>query len=89
MKKFKILMPCYNDWSSVFKLLNNIDTEISKIDGEFSVVIVNDGSNEKMSNIKPSYKNIKKVEIINMKINQGHTRSNATGLKYLSKKETR
>ena len=87
MKKFKILMPCYNDWSSVFKLLNNIDTEISKIDGEFSVVIVNDGSNEKMSNIKPSYKNIKKVEIINMKINQGHTRSNATGLKYLSKKE--
>ena len=39
MKKFKILMPCYNDWSSVFKLLNNIDTEISKIDGEFSMAM--------------------------------------------------
>ena len=24
MKKFKILIPCYNDWQSLFKLLNNI-----------------------------------------------------------------
>jgi len=87
MKKFIILMPCYNDWSSVFKLLDNIDREISTVDGVYSVIIINDGSNEKMSNAKLSYKNFEKVEVINMKINQGHTRSNATGLKYLSKKE--
>ena len=87
MKKFKILMPCYNDWPSIFKLLENIDQEILELKGEFSVLIVNDGSNEKMPELKRVYKNIKSVEVINMKKNQGHTRSNATGIRYLSKKE--
>jgi len=87
MKKFKILMPCYNDWLSIFNLLDNIDQEILELNGEFSVLIVNDGSNEKMPESKRVYKNIKSVEVINMKKNQGHTRSNATGIRYLSKKE--
>ena len=87
MKKFKILMPCYNDWPSIFKLLENIDKEILELKGEFSVLIVNDGSNEKMPETKKVYKNIKSVKVINMKKNQGHTRSNATGIRYLSKKE--
>ena len=87
MKKFKILMPCYNDWPSIFKLLDNIDQEILELKGEFSVLIVNDGSNEKMPELKRVYKHIKSVEVINMKKNQGHTRSNATGIRYLSKKE--
>ena len=86
MKKFKILMPCYNDWPSIFKLLDNIDQEILELKGEFSVLIVNDGSNEKMPESKRVYKHIKSVEVINMKKNQGHTRSNATGIRYLSKK---
>ena len=87
MKKFKILMPCYNDWPSIFKLLDNIDQEILELKGEFSVLIVNDGSNEKMPESKKVYKHIKSLEVINMKKNQGHTRSNATGIRYLSKKE--
>ena len=87
MKKFKILIPCYNDWESLFKLLNNIDNNITTFDSEFSVLIVNDGSNEKMPETKSVYKNIKSVKVINMKKNQGHTRSNATGIRYLSKKE--
>ena len=86
MIKFKILMPCYNDWSSVFRLLENIDKEISNIKGEFSVIIVNDGSTEKKPKIQNSYKNIKSINIINIKNNQGHTRSNATGIKYCSRK---
>ena len=48
MKKFIILIPCYNDWKSLFKLLNKIDIEISKIDGDFSVLIVDDCSTERM-----------------------------------------
>tara|TARA_A100001011_G_C14169935_1_gene782015 strand:- start:302 stop:1156 length:855 start_codon:yes stop_codon:yes gene_type:complete len=80
-------MPCYNDWPSIFKLLDNIDQEILELKGEFSVLIVNDGSNEKMPESKKVYKHIKSLEVINMKKNQGHTRSNATGIRYLSKKE--
>ena len=87
MKKFIILMPCYNDWPSIFKLLENIDQEIQELKGEFSVLIVNDGSKEKMPDLKKVYKNIKSVKVMNMKKNQGHTRSNATGIRYLSKKE--
>ena len=87
MKKFKILIPVYNDWPSVFQLLKNIDNEVEKLNGEFSVLIVNDGSTEKMIKGEKVYKNIKLVEIMNMKKNQGHTRSNATGIKYLSEKK--
>ena len=46
MKKIKILIPVYNDWQSVFKLLENINSEVSTLDGEFSVIIVNDASTE-------------------------------------------
>ncbi len=85
--KFKILMPCFNDWASVFKLLERIDNEISNIPGEFEVLIVNDGSNEKMPKTSSEYKVLKSVKVINMKFNQGHTRSNATGIRYLSEKK--
>lgn len=86
MKKFYILIPCYNDWHSLFKLIDNIDNEVKKLNGEFSILVVNDGSTEKMEEIKKSYKNIKSIQVINMKKNQGHTRSNATGIRYLSEK---
>ncbi len=84
--KYKILMPCFNDWASVLQLLEKIDNEVSNIDGEFDVIIVNDGSNEKMPKTSKKYKVLKSVKVINMNFNQGHTRSNATGIKYLSRK---
>ena len=34
--KIKILIPIYNDWQSVFKLLENINSEISGLEHEFS-----------------------------------------------------
>ena len=84
--KFKILMPCYNDWSSVFKLLSNIDIIIDGIKADFDVIVVNDGSTEKLPGGKNQYRNINSIKIININKNQGHTRSNATGIKYLSQK---
>ena len=87
MKKFKILIPCYNDWQSLFKLLNNIDNNITMFDAEFTVLIVNDCSTEKMPKPLFSFKKIKSIDLINIKKNQGHTRCNATGIKYLSEKK--
>ena len=87
MKKFKILIPCYNDWQSLFKLLNNIDNNITMFDAEFTVLIINDCSTEKMPKPSFSFKKIKSIDLINIKKNQGHTRCNATGIKYLSKKK--
>ena len=51
MKKVIILIPVYNDWQSVFKLLENINSEVSKLDSEFSVIIVNDASTESRTRI--------------------------------------
>ena len=85
MIKFKILMPCFNDWDSVYKLIENIDKEVSKIKAEFSIIIVNDGSNQKRPQFDIFLKNLKSVQVINVALNQGHTKSNATGIKYLSK----
>ena len=87
MKKFVILIPVYNDWKSAFRLLENIDLQIYKWDAEISILIVNDASTEKSPSTQLSFKKIKSVRVINMKLNRGHARCNAAGLKYLTEKE--
>ena len=45
MKKIILLLPVYNDWESLIKVLSEIDTVIQNIKNyEFSCVIVNDCS---------------------------------------------
>ena len=85
--KIKILIPIYNDWQSVFKLLENIDSEIESLAAEVSVLIVNDASTEQRPKINLNLNNLKSIQIINMKENRGHARCNATGLKYINEKE--
>ena len=87
MKKIKILIPVYNDWESLIKLLDEINKVIEDIKSvEFDCMIVNDASTTKPPDVKVP-KNIKKIEIFNMKQNKGHARCNAFGLRYLSKKD--
>ena len=87
MKKIKILIPVYNDWETLIKLLDEINKVIEDIKNvEFDCMIVNDASTTQPPNIKVP-KNIKKIEIFNMKQNRGHARCNAFGLRYLSKKD--
>jgi len=87
MKKFKILIPVYNDWESLFKLLDDISKTVQSIkDSDFSFVIINDCSTIKVPKIKiPS--NISSLKLINMKKNKGHARCNAFGIKYLAKND--
>jgi len=85
--KTKILIPIYNDWQSVFKLLENIDLQLDDWNAEVSVLIINDASTEKKPNNSFVFKNLKSVQIINMKKNWGHARCIAAGLKYISEKE--
>ena len=87
MKKVKILIPIYNDWQSVFKLLENIDSQITGLDAEVSVLIINDASTELKPEINFSLNNLKSLQVVNMKKNRGHARCNAVGLKYVNEKE--
>jgi hypothetical protein len=87
MSKIKILIPVYNDWQSVFKLLENINLEVSKLEEECSVIIVNDASTENRIELTTNFYNLKSIQIINMKENKGHARCNAAGLKHINEKE--
>ena len=85
--KIKILVPIYNDWQSASKLLDEIDNNISDLDHEISVIIVNDASTHDRQEEQKNFNNIQSIKILNMKINQGHARCIATGLKYIFEKE--
>ena len=87
MKKFLIIIPVYNDWESLKKLLNQIDETIKEYNFlEVQCIIVNDASNLKEPKIiKP--KNIKFIKIMNMKENRGHARCNAFGIRYAFQNE--
>ena len=87
MKKVKLLIPVYNDWESVFKLLENIDKQIFNWEMDVSVLIVNDASTEQKPNNIFSFKNLGTIQVINMIKNKGHARCNAAGLKYIDEKE--
>jgi|TARA_B110000881_G_C18571915_1_gene516099 hypothetical protein len=85
MKKFIILIPVYNDWKSLIKLLDEINHSIKDINEcSFKCIIINDASTlESPELVVP--KNISSIKVITMKKNCGHARCNAFGLRYLSK----
>ena len=85
--KIKILIPVYNDWQSVAKLIERIDNLSINTDFQISIIIVNDASNHDRVDESKDFKNINSIKILNMKKNQGHSRCIATGLKYIFEKE--
>ena len=87
MKKFKILIPVYNDWQSLTKLLNNIDNEIKDINHEISIIVVDDASTFDQHLDLVDLSNINSVKVLSMKENKGHARCIATGLKHIYEKE--
>ena len=87
MMKVKILIPVYNDWQSLLKLIDEINTLPISQEFELSIIVVNDASNHDRQDDKKKLENIHSIKILNMKINQGHARCIATGLKYIYEKE--
>ena len=85
--KVVILIPVYNDWQSVSKLLDEINNLSVSSEFQISVIIVNDASNHDRQEENKNLENINSIKILNMKTNQGHARCIATGLKYINEKE--
>jgi len=83
MKKIIILIPVYNDWESLNKLLSEINENIKSFsENSFECLIVNDASTIQPPELKkPS--NFISVELLNMKENRGHARCNAFGIRYV------
>jgi len=85
--KIIILVPIYNDWQSASKLIEEINSIVSGLDIQFSIILVNDASTEQQSIHVPNLENLQSVKIINMKENRGHARCIASGLKHIYEKE--
>ena len=85
--KIKILIPVYNDWQSVSRLVDEINNLSIESEFQISIIIVNDASNYDRDNEDKNFENIQSIKILDMKINQGHARCIATGLKYIYEKE--
>ena len=87
MKKFKILIPVFNDWQSLSKLLSNIDNKIENLTHNISIIIIDDASTFDRQLEIENLSNINSIKIISMKENKGHARCIAAGLKYIFEKE--
>jgi len=87
MKKILILIPVYNDWDSLKKLINEISKNIlDQNDFLFKCLIINDASTlEQPKLVKPN--NLVSLKILNMRKNKGHARCNAFGIRYIIKNE--
>ena len=83
MKKIIILIPVYNDWESLNKLLIEINKNIEFFsDINFECLIVNDASTAQLPELhKPD--NFESIELLNMRENRGHARCNAFGIRYI------
>ena len=83
MKKIIILIPVFNDWNSLKKLIEEINENVKDLkDINFECLVVNDASTiDRPKLIKPNY--IRTFEILNMKMNNGHARCIAFGIRYV------
>ena len=83
MKHF-LLIPVFNDWKSVNKLIIKLDVSLrinNKIKNE--ILIINDNSSEKINLNLKRLKSISKIKIISLKKNFGSQKAIAIGLSYL------
>ena len=84
MKNIVILIPVYNDWESLKKLLEEINKNIQGFSNlNFDCLVINDCSVINQPKlIKPT--NLRSLKIMNMKENRGHARCNAFGIRYIT-----
>lgn len=84
--KHILIIPVYNDWRSLNKLILNLDKSLfldKKIKNE--IFIVNDNSTEKVKLKLKNLKLIKKIKIIFLKKNLGSQKAIAVALNHLKK----
>jgi|TARA_B110001452_G_C15184830_1_gene411519 glycosyltransferase involved in cell wall biosynthesis len=88
MKKIIILIPVFNDWESLVKLINELNDNIKDYKNiNFECIVVNDASTIIQPKLtKPN--NINSLQILNMKENRGHARCNAFGIRYIFKNKS-
>lgn len=84
--KHILLIPVFNDWKSLNKLILKLDIFLqNKKKTRNEILIINDNSSKKISLNFKKLKTIKKIKIITLKKNFGSQKAIAIGLSYLKK----
>ena len=84
IKKF-ILIPVYNDWKSLNKLLKKLDENLKKKFSKIEILIINDNSTSKLKLPSRKFSCLKKINILTLSKNVGSQRAIALGLLYIKK----
>ena len=68
--KISIIVPVFNEEKTIIQILKNIKKIESKIQGDFEIIVINDGSTDNTTNLLNENKNIYE-KLININKNQG------------------
>jgi glycosyltransferase involved in cell wall biosynthesis len=82
-----ILIPVFNDWASLARLLQEIDAALAMANMQGSVMIIDDGSTLAPTDEvrHQSYRNLRAVELLRLRCNLGHQRAIAVGMAHFTK----
>lgn len=74
---YSVVVPVYNERDSVVLLAKEIKSTMSRLDGTYEVIFVDDGSKDGTTNVLSS---IKKIKIIRLRKNSGQSTALACGI---------
>jgi len=80
-----VLLPVFNDWSALRKLLANLDRVLAGRGIEADVLVVDDGSTQPFDEaaVGDDFRAIGEVGVLHLRRNLGHQRAIAIGLAYV------
>ncbi len=87
MKNIKklIVIPVYNDWKSLNKLLIKLDDNLKKKFSKIEILIIDDNSTDKLKLSSHKFSCLKKINTLTLSKNVGSQRAIALGLLYIKK----
>jgi len=77
------LLPLYNDWKSLQRLLKEINFQLKKLKEKADVFVIDDNSKDKVKINTQKLKNIKKVNVLKLSQNLGSQKAISIGLRYI------
>jgi glycosyltransferase involved in cell wall biosynthesis len=79
MKNISVIVPVYNEGEAVKEVINELQKQIKRVDIEYEIIVVDDGSND---NTKEVLKSLSKdIKIITHPENMGYGEAILTGIK--------
>jgi glycosyltransferase involved in cell wall biosynthesis len=80
-----VLLPVFNDWAALRKLLVALDRELAGAAIAAEVLVVDDGSTEPFepSAVEADFRAIRRVDVLGLRRNLGHQRAIAIGLAFV------